>query len=136
MNRRSLREQVFKLLFRAEFNTPEEMPEQEKFFFESGDFVATPEDQAKISEKCTKILALIPELDQEISEKLEGWKIGRLGKVELAILRLALYEIRYDDDPIPEISDDEVLLRVLSKKFGQDNSGQFINGILAKFARQ
>ena len=130
MNRRSLREQVFKLLFRAEFK----MPEQEKFFFESGDFVATPEDQAKISEKCTKILALIPELDQEISEKLEGWKIGRLGKVELAILRLALYEIRYDDDvPTGAAINDAV---ELAKKFGQDNSGQFINGILAKFARQ
>ncbi|MBQ3973238.1 MAG: transcription antitermination factor NusB [Lachnospiraceae bacterium] len=134
MNRRSLREQVFKLLFRAEFNTPEEMPEQEKFFFESGDFVATPEDQAKISEKCTKILALIPELDQEISEKLEGWKIGRRGKVELAILRLALYEIRYDDDVPTGAAINEAV--ELAKKFGQDNSGQFINGILAKFARQ
>ncbi|MBQ1923092.1 MAG: transcription antitermination factor NusB [Lachnospiraceae bacterium] len=134
MNRRSLREQVFKLLFRAEFNTPEEMPEQEKFFFESGDFVATPEDQAKISEKCTKILAMIPELDQEISEKLEGWKIGRLGKVELAILRLALYEIRYDDDVPTGAAINEAV--ELAKKFGQDNSGQFINGILAKFARQ
>ena len=134
MNRRSLREQVFKLLFRAEFNTPEEMPEQEKFCFESGDFVATPEDEAKISEKCTKILALIPELDQEISEKLEGWKIGRLGKVELAILRLALYEIRYDDDVPTGAAINEAV--ELAKKFGQDNSGQFINGILAKFARQ
>lgn len=134
MNRRSLREQVFKLLFRAEFNTPEEMPEQEKFFFESGDFVATPEDQAKISEKCTKILALIPELDQEISENLEGWKIGRLGKVELAILRLALYEIRYDDSVPTGAAINEAV--ELAKKFGQDNSGQFINGILAKFAQQ
>ena len=134
MNRRSLREQVFKLLFRAEFNTPEEMPEQVKLFFESGDIVATPEDQAKISEKCTKIVALIPELDQEISEKLEGWKIGRLGKVELAILRLALYEIRYDDDVPTGAAINEAV--ELAKKFGQDNSGQFINGILAKFARQ
>lgn len=134
MNRRSLREQVFKLLFRAEFNTPEEMPEQVKLFFESGDIVATPEDQAKISEKCTKIVALIPELDREISEKLEGWKIGRLGKVELAILRLALYEIRYDDDVPTGAAINEAV--ELAKKFGQDNSGQFINGILAKFARQ
>ena len=134
MNRRSLREQVFKLLFRAEFNTPEEMPEQEKFFFESGDFVATPEDQAKISEKCTKILALIPELDQEISEKLEGWKIDRLGKVDLTILRMAVYELKY----MPEVPVGAAINEAveLAKKFGQDNSGQFINGILAKFARQ
>lgn len=134
MNRRSLREQVFKLLFRAEFNTPEEMPEQEKFFFESGDIVATPEDQAKIIEKCEKIVAMIPELDQEISEKLEGWKISRLGKVELAILRLALYEIRYDDGVPTGAAINEAV--ELAKKFGQDNSGQFINGILAKFAQQ
>ncbi|MGX8686178.1 MAG: transcription antitermination factor NusB, partial [bacterium] len=108
--------------------------EQVKLFFESGDIVATPEDQAKISEKCTKIVALIPELDREISEKLEGWKIGRLGKVELAILRLALYEIRYDDDVPTGAAINEAV--ELAKKFGQDNSGQFINGILAKFARQ
>ena len=81
-----------------------------------------------------KIVALIPELDREISEKLEGWKIGRLGKVELAILRLALYEIRYDDDVPTGAAINEAV--ELAKKFGQDNSGQFINGILAKFARQ
>lgn len=134
MNRRSLREQVFKLLFRAEFNKPEEMPEQERLFFESGDLVATPEDEAKIIDKCEKILVRIPELDAEISKKLEGWKIERLGKVELTILRLAVYEILFDEAVPAGAAINEAV--DLAKKFGQDNSGQFINGILAGFAKE
>ncbi len=134
MNRRSLREQVFKLLFRAEFNKPEEMPEQERLFFESGDLVATPEDEAKIIDKCEKIIAKLPELDAKISEKLEGWKIDRLGKVELTILRLAAYEIDFDPDVPNGAAINEAV--DLAKKFGQDNAGQFINGILAKFVRE
>ena len=110
------------------------MPEQERLFFESGDLVATPEDEAKIIDKCEKILVRIPELDAEISKKLEGWKIERLGKVELTILRLAVYEILFDEAVPAGAAINEAV--DLAKKFGQDNSGQFINGILAGFAKE
>ena len=63
MNRRGIREQVFKLLFRAEFNTPDQMEEQARFFFDSGDFKATEADEKTIIEKTRKIMEKIPELD-------------------------------------------------------------------------
>ncbi len=76
MNRRGIREQVFKLLFRAEFNTPDQMEEQARFFFDSGDFTATPADEKAIIEKTRKIMDKIPELDQMIGSGLKGSRAG------------------------------------------------------------
>lgn len=131
MTRRGIREQIFKLLFRAEFNAPEEMAEQEELFFTSGDITVTPEDQEYITEKVGRIVEMIPELDDRLSEKIEGWSLPRIGKVELTILRLALYEIQEDEDIPPQVAITEAV--DLGKKFGQDNAGAFINGVLAKF---
>lgn len=134
MNRRGIREQVFKLLFRAEFNTPDQMEEQARFFFDSGDFTATPADEKAIIEKTRKIMDKIPELDQMIGSGLKGWRLDRVGKVELAILRLAVYEICFDDDVPAGAAINEAV--ELAKKFGQDNAGQFVNGVLAQFAAE
>ena len=86
MNRKSLREQIFKLLFRTEFNDPAEMDEQAAFFFESGDMTVTDKDREYITGKCKKIVEKIGEIDGALDEKLEGWTVSRLPKVELAIL--------------------------------------------------
>ena len=134
MNRRGIREQVFKLLFRAEFNTPDQMEEQARFFFDSGDFTATPADEKAIIEKTRKIMDTIPELDQMIGSGLKGWRLDRVGKVELAILRLAVYEIYFDDDVPAGAAINEAV--ELAKKFGQDNAGPFVNGVLAQFAAE
>ena len=131
MTRRGIREQIFKLLFRAEFNAQEEMPEQARLFFESGDMIVTPEDQRVIYDKMTAVLERIPELDAKLKEKIEGWTLERVGKVELTILRLALYEILEDENVPDQVAVSEAV--DLGKKFGQDNSGAFINGVLAKF---
>lgn len=132
MNKRGLREQVFKLLFRAEFNTPDEMRQQAQFYFESGDMVVTPKDQAYITDRCIAIVDRIPQLDESISDALRGgWKISRIGKVELTILRLAVYEIENDESVPAGVSINEAV--ELAKKFGQDGSGAFVNGILADF---
>lgn len=132
MNKKGLREQVFKLLFRAEFNTPDEMREQAQLYFDSGDMTVTPKDQAYITERCITIVNQIPELDASISGALKGgWKIGRIGKVELTVLRLAVYEIQSDDTIPVGVSINEAV--ELAKKFGQDGSGAFVNGVLASF---
>ena len=131
MTRRALREQIFKLLFRAEFNTPDEMPEQEKLFFESGDLTVTPEDQAYITDKVGRILPEIPAMDERLEKSIEGWSLKRIGKVELTILRLALYEIEKDDDIPAQVAASAAV--ELAKKFGQENAGAFVNGVLSKF---
>ena len=129
MNRKSLREQIFKLLFRMEFNDPAEMEEQVQLFFDSGDLTVTEKDRDYITGKCIKIVEKIPEIDSLLDEKLEGWKISRLPKVDLTILRLGTYEILYDNDVPTGVAINEAV--ELGKKFGEDGSGAFINGVLA-----
>ncbi|MBQ6806471.1 MAG: transcription antitermination factor NusB [Lachnospiraceae bacterium] len=131
MSRRELREQIFKLLFRIEFNSLEEMPEQEKLFFED-ECEADVEDTEYISTKYQKILEKMSEIDEMLNEKAENWDTGRMGKVDLTILRLAVYEIAYDEDVPTSVAINEAV--ELAKKFGQDASAGFVNAILAKFA--
>ena len=131
MSRRELREQIFKLLFRIEFNTLEEMTLQQKLFFED-DCVANAKDTEYISSKYQKIVDKLETIDGMLNEKAENWDTARMGKVDLTILRLAVYEINYDEDVPTGVAINEAV--ELAKKFGQDASPSFINGILAKFA--
>ncbi|MGN0279396.1 MAG: transcription antitermination factor NusB [Lachnospiraceae bacterium] len=131
MSRRELREQIFKLLFRVEFNSMDEMPEQEQLFFEEED-TAKEEDAAYVSEKYNKITEKLTKIDALLNEKAEGWDTTRMSKVDLTILRLAVYEIMYDESVPTGVAINEAV--ELAKKFGQDASSGFVNGILAKFA--
>lgn len=131
MSRRELREQIFKLLFRVEFNSLEDMSEQERLFFEDED-AARDKDADYILDKYHKIQQNLPEIDRQLNEKTEGWDTGRMSKVDLTILRLAVYEINYDDSVPTGVAINEAV--ELAKKFGQDASAGFVNGILAKFA--
>ena len=67
-----------------------------------------------------------------INEKADNWSTERMGKVELTILRLALFELKFDEQIPTGVAIDEAV--ELAKKFGQDGSSAFVNGILAKFA--
>lgn len=131
MSRRELREQIFKLLFRVEFNKPEDMPEQEELFFEQED-APQGEDADYISDKYNRICRKLSEIDEMLDEKAKGWNTARMSKVDLTILRLAVYEIKYDDSVPVGVAINEAV--ELAKKFGQDASSGFVNGILAKFA--
>ena len=131
MSRRELREQIFKLLFRVEFNSPEDMPEQEKLFFEDEE-AAQEKDAEYIADKYGKIERRLPEIDALINEKAEGWDTTRMSKVDLTILRLAVYEILFDETVPTGVAINEAV--ELAKKFGQDASSGFVNGVLAKFA--
>lgn len=132
MGRRELREQIFLLLFRVEFNELSDMPEQMKLFFEDGEVQREPEDVAYITGKYDRVMEKLPELDGQLNEKAENWDIGRMGKVELTVLRLALYEMQHDEDVPVSVAINEAV--ELAKKFGQESSGAFVNAVLAKFA--
>ena len=131
MSRRELREQIFKLIFRAEFHDREELPEQEKLFFEDYELDMKPEDQTYISEKSNNIIARLDEIDGMINSEAKGWTTERMGKIELTILRLAIYEIKYDEDVPAGVAINEAV--EIAKKFGQEESAGFVNGVLAKF---
>ncbi len=87
-------------------------------------------DSDYVRGKVEKIIEKIPELDERINGVAEGWKTKRMGRVELAILRLALYEISFDDDIPEKVAINEAV--ELARKFGGDDSPAFVNGILAK----
>ena len=131
MSRRELREQIFKLIFRAEFYDKEELPEQEKLFFEDYELNMKPEDETYISEKSNKILEKLDEIDGMINQEAKGWTTERMGKIELTILRLAIYEIKFDEGVPAGVAINEAV--EIAKKFGQEESAGFVNGVLAKF---
>ena len=134
MNRRNLREQVFKLLFRVEFNSKEEMEEQCRLFLEHEELKITEEDADYIVGKYTAIHDKLNEVDAMINEKAKGWSTDRMGTVELTIIRLAVYEMRYDETVPEGVAINEAV--ELAKKYGQDESAGFVNGVLAKFVSE
>ena len=125
MTRSKIRENVFKMLFRVEFHDKSELAEQMELL---NDELTNPTDEEKqyIDEKCSAII------DELIDEKSTGWKTNRMAKVDLAIIRLAVYEIKFEDDIPTKVSINEAV--ELAKKYGADESGAFVNGVLAKFA--
>lgn len=131
MTRSKIRENVFKMLFRVEFHETEELSEQLELL---NDELENPTDQEKayIEKKCNDIIAHIKELDEMINEKSTGWKTSRMSKVDLAIIRVAVYEISFEDDIPFKVSINEAV--ELAKKYGTDDSASFVNGVLAKFA--
>ena len=131
MKQRAFKEQVFKLLFRADFNTKEELLEQVPIYFESGDLTVVPEDRARIEERLRAILDRLPEIDQQIAGRLKNWRPERIGKVERTVLRMTVYELQTDTGtPTAVVINDAI---ELARKFGQDGAGQFVNGVLAAF---
>ena len=145
MTRRELREHCFKLLFCADFYPAGETGEQlEQYFTEPQEEEDTPDgasvvlhspaldvfDSEYVRTRVGRIMELIPDLDARINEVAKGWTTKRMGKVELTILRLALFEIHYDEDVPDEVAINEAV--ELAKRFGGDDSPSFVNGILAK----
>ncbi|MCM1046149.1 MAG: transcription antitermination factor NusB [Candidatus Gastranaerophilales bacterium] len=133
MGRHELREQIFKLLFRVEFNTPEDMPEQVRLFVEDTENPVQGKDAEYVSEKYGKIQEKIETLDRLINENTTGWDTQRMGKVELTLLRLAVYEVLFDEDIPASVAINEAV--ELAKVYGQDASGGFVNAILAKIVK-
>ena len=131
MTRREIRENVFKMLFRVEFHEQEEMNEQLVLFGEELDALKEA-DLSYIRNKCNDIFSKIEEIDSAINKVATGWKTSRMGKVDLSLIRLAVYEIKFEDDIPTKVSINEAV--ELAKAYGTDDSPSFVNGILAKFA--
>ena len=131
MKRSELREHIFKIVFEMEFNDSSEIEEQLVLYFEQLE-EAKEKDLKYIKAKSEKIAGHIPEIDKLISNASKGWKTTRMNKVDLSILRLAVYEMKWDDD-IPEgVAIDQAV--ELAKKYSSDEGPSFINGVLAKLA--
>ncbi len=129
MNRRKIREQIFLLLFSVEFYAREERPTQIEIALSELEEMRG-EDAAYIEEKVRDICGRLEEIDDAINAGAEGWKTSRMGKTELALLRLAVYEMKYEEEiPVPVAINEAV---ELAKVYGDEKSASFVNGVLAK----
>lgn len=139
MRRKVCREQIFKLLFQVEFNSKEEYKDLAERYCEilkegeENKVTLTEEEEQYVQGKYLKITEKIESLDEQLNAASNDWKTTRMGKVELAILRLALYEMTEDEDIPESVAINEAV--ELAKKYGSDEAYAFVNGILAKCAK-
>lgn len=131
MTRREIRELIFKMVFRVEFHDEEEIPEQLRLFMDTLESVGE-EDRAYIEHKVQDILTHLEEIDAIIDSSAQNWKTSRMAKVELTLIRLAVYEIRYEEDIPTGVAINEAV--ELAKSYGEENSPAFVNGVLARIA--
>lgn len=129
MSRREVREQIFKLLFRAEFHEGDELSEQLQLFLEELD-KKEEKDMVYIQSKFEQIMEQLSEIDEMINGVAQGWKTSRMGRVDLTLIRLAVYEMKYEEDVPAGVAINEAV--ELAKVYGTDDSASFVNGILAK----
>ncbi len=151
MKRSALREYTFLMLFRVPFHSRKQMQEQEEIYLSFGDdalvredgfpepvdedekrLLLNQKDKQLVSDRFEKVSEKISEIDALLTENTTGWDVKRIGKVELAILRLAIYEMRYDEDIPKAVAINEAV--ELAKRYGQEGAPSFVNGVLAKFA--
>ena len=128
MTRRQAREEAFILIFEKEFNNND--------VNEILDAAAEARDLAPdeyVSTMFSGVSGRIAELDGIISENAIGWKIGRISKTSLCILRLAIYEMKYMSDIPVSVSINEAV--ELCKKYATENDASFVNGILSSVAK-
>lgn len=131
MKRTEQREHIFKVLFGVEFNEDGERGEQTALYLEQLED-AKENDLEYIRTKAQKIIEKMDEIDGLLNEHTKGWKTSRMNKVDLTILRLAVYEIKWDDDVPVGVAIDEAVN--LAKKYSSEEGPAFVNGVLAKFA--
>ena len=131
MRRSEQREHIFKLLFMTQFNSEDEMSDQVSMYFETlGEL--EEKDQEAMQAKYEHILEHLEEIDQILNDYSRGWKTTRMSRVDLTALRLAVYEMKFDEDVPVGVAINEAV--ELAKCFGSEESGAFVNGILGKIA--
>ena len=135
MTRSKLRESIYKLLFRVEFYPPGQLDEQIDLFFESDEWPdkAKESERDYVKDKFRAVVERIPEIDAAVDQNSKNWTTARMSRSDLTIIRLGIYEILYDDDIPTSVAINEAV--ELAKRYGQDSSGGFVNGVLAKFAK-
>ncbi len=131
MNRREIREQLFVLLFQKEFYG-EAFEEQRDLYFQTKEW--SEKDRQYITEHLQGVMSHLPEIDEKIAENSKGWQIDRIGKEELAILRLSLYEALFDDEIPVGVAVNEAV--ELGKMYGAEGGAAFINGILGNIVNE
>ena len=126
MNKSVLREEIFKLIYSLEVQKCENL-EQINVYLENSSI--QEKDKENIKDTVLKIIELDSNLKEQISKNLKSeWNIDRISKINMSILKIAIYEIIYIKIPYKVVINEAV---ELAKKYGEETSPSFINGILA-----
>ena len=133
MNRTLMRENAFKLIYSLEIQKVEDIQDQIELYFESNN-IKDQEAKNYIEDATTGIEKHQEEILKDIEMNLkDDWKLSRISKMDLAILKLAIYEIKFSDVPY-KVSINEAV--ELAKKYGEDKSKNFVNGVLASIVKE
>ena len=133
MKRSAIRELAFQLIYSLEIQKEENLEDQIELYIECNE---VQENEAKeyIKDAILGIKENINEIQEQIEKNLKAdWKIDRISKIDLSLLKLAIYEIKYKKIPY-KVAINECL--ELSKKYGEDSSKNFVNGILASVVKE
>jgi N utilization substance protein B len=131
LGKRKVRKNVFELIFGYEFNKEESA---EEYYIRAYDnFICEDDEEESVKTVFLGISANIADIDNTISESLNGWKINRLSKVTISILRVSVYEMKYAKLP-PAISINEAV--EFAKEFAEDGAPSYINGVLNNIAKK
>ena len=132
MNRSAAREETFKLLYSLEIQK-EDLKEQTEIYLENAE-ISDENTKTYMTNLVEGIEENITTIEEKISENLKkDWKIERISKINLVLLKLAIYEILYTETPFKVVINEVV---ELAKKYGDDTSPNFINGILASIVKE
>ena len=132
MSRRGARRNAFYLLFQMDFSEAEEFEQVKELFFAEKEEPVEEEDKEFILSEVEGVHAHMAEIDEMITASANGWDPARMNKVDLAILRLAVYVMKYGETPIGVAINEAV---ELTKKYGAGEDYQFVNGLLGAVAR-
>lgn len=130
MGRKRAREYTMKLLYQMEINE-DYTNEQCDNFFENNTFIESEKEY--ILDAVKTVILNMEEIDNKIMNNIRKWKFHRLAKIDLCILRIAIYEIDYREDIPIQVSINEAI--EISKQYSTGESSKFINGVLGGFVR-
>lgn len=133
MNRSAIREQAFKLIYSLDIQRNENLEEQIELYIENN--MITEKRAKEYIRESVKGVEENKEAILKIIEKnlKSDWKIDRISKIDIAILKLAIYELEYTEIPFKVVINEAV---EIAKKYGEDTSKNFINGILASIVKE
>ena len=133
MKRSAIRELTFRLIYSLEIQKAENLEEQIELYLECNE-VEDEEAKEYIKDAIFGINEHIEEIQELIEKNLKAdWKIDRISKIDLSLLKLAIYEIKYAEVPFKVAINEAV---DLAKKYGEETSKNFVNGILASVVKE
>lgn len=131
MNKSELREELFKLVYSLEVQKNTSI-EQIDIFLQDAEL--SDKNTETIKKAVLKIIEMEFEIKEQISKNLKSeWTLERISKIDMSILKIAIYEILYMKVPYKVAINEAV---ELAKKYGEDSSSSFINGVLASVVRE